>query len=56
MNKTAKKIIIWSASILGIGVIAYLGFVAYVVFSFTSGCGMDDGPFKAITTTPIEIT
>lgn len=56
MNKTVKKIIIWTASIIGIGVIAYLGFVAYVVYSLTSGCGMDDGPFKAITITPIEIT
>lgn len=56
MNKTVKKIIIWTASILGIGVIAYLGFVAYVVYTFSSGCGMDDGPFKAVTTTPIEIT
>jgi hypothetical protein len=33
-----------------------LGFVAYVVYTFSSGCGMDDGPFKAVTTTPIEIT
>jgi hypothetical protein len=56
MNKTVKKIIIWTASIIGIGVITYLGFVAYAVYSFTSGCGMDDGPFKAITTAPIEIS
>ena len=56
MNRTVKKIIIWTASIIGIGVIGYLGFVAYVVYSFSSGCGMDDGPFSAIKTTPIEIT
>ncbi len=56
MNKNVKKIIIWTASILGIGVIVYLGFVAYVFYTFSSGCGMDDGPFKAVTTTPIEIT
>jgi hypothetical protein len=56
MNKTVKKIIIWTASIIGIGVIAYLGFVAYVIFSFSSGCGMDDGPFSAVKSTPIEIT
>ena len=56
MNKTVKKIIIWTASILGIGVIAYLSFVAYAVYTFSNGCGMDDGPFEAVTTTPIEIT
>ena len=56
MNNTVKKIFIWTASIISVGVFAYLGFVAYVVFSLTSGCGMDDGPFKAITTTPIELT
>ncbi len=56
MNKSSKKIFIWTVSILGIGAITYLGFVAYVIFSMTSGCGMDDGPFKAIKTNPIKIT
>lgn len=56
MNKTVKKIIIWTASIIGVGVICYFGFVAYVLYSFTSGCGMDDGPFSAVKTTPIEIS
>lgn len=56
MNKTVKTIIIWTASLLGIGAISYFVFVAYVVVSLTSSCGMDDGPFKAIKTTPIVIT
>lgn len=56
MNKTTNKIFIWTVSILGIGAITYLGFVAYVIFSMTSGCCTDDGPFKAIKTNPIIIT
>jgi hypothetical protein len=56
MTKTLKKIIIVIASIIGIGVIAYLGFVLFVVYTFTRGCGMDDGPFYAVKTAPIEIS
>lgn len=56
MNKTTKKIFIWTVSILGIGAITYLGFIAFVIFSMKNGCGMDDGPFKAIKTNPIKIT
>lgn len=56
MNKTLKKILIWAASIIGIGVIGYVGFVGYVLFTFSSGCGMDDGPFEAVLIDQIEIT
>lgn len=56
MNRTAEKIIIWTTSILGIGVITYLGFAAYVAYSFSRDCGMDDGPFSSIKIPPIEIT
>ena len=56
MEETIKKILIWTASIIGIGVIGYLAFVAYVVYSFTSGCGMDDGPFKAVRIEQIVIS
>ncbi|MEO9258266.1 MAG: hypothetical protein ABI207_07785 [Crocinitomicaceae bacterium] len=56
MNKTVKKIIIWTASIIGVGVITYLCFVAYAVYVFTSGCGLDDGPFSAIKTNQIQTT
>ncbi|WP_271424167.1 hypothetical protein [Aequorivita sinensis] len=48
MNKTTKKILIWTFSILGIGIIGYIGFVGYVMYTFVSGCGMDDGPFNAV--------
>ena len=56
MNRTLKKILIWTASIIGIGIIGYLGFVGYVVYSITSGCGMDDGPFEAVLIEPILIS
>jgi len=48
MNKTIKRILIWTASIIGLGIIGYIGFTIYVVYLFTSGCGMDDGPFEAV--------
>jgi|TARA_B110000090_G_C13239691_1_gene391993 hypothetical protein len=48
MNKTTKKILIWTFSIIGIGILGYIAFVGYVMFTFASGCGMDDGPFKAV--------
>ena len=48
MNKTTKKILIWTFSIIGIGIIGYIGFVGYVMYTFASGCGMDDGPFNAV--------
>lgn len=51
-----KKILIWCASILGAIVIGYIGFVGYVLYSFSSGCGMDDGPFEAALVAPIELS
>ena len=51
-----KKIIIGVASIVGVGILAYAGFVAYVLCSFLSGCGWDDGPFHAIKIEPVEIS
>ena len=56
MNKTIKIILICAASIFGIGIIGFPVFVGYVIHTFTSGCGMDDGPFKAILIDPIEIS
>jgi len=56
MNKTVKKILIWTASIIGVGVIGYIGLVGYVLYSFGSGCGMDDGPFEAVQVPSIELT
>jgi len=56
MNKTTKKILIWTFSIIGIGIIGYIGFVGYVMYTFTSGCGMDDGPFEAVLIDPIKIS
>ncbi|MGB1308540.1 MAG: hypothetical protein ACPG6B_06495 [Oceanihabitans sp.] len=48
MNKTTKKILIWIFSIIGIGIIGYISFVGFVMYTFASGCGIDDGPFNAI--------
>jgi hypothetical protein len=56
MNKTAKKILIWSVSIIGIAIIGYLTFIGTVLYTLSSGCGMDDGPFKAILIDPITIS
>lgn len=56
MNKTTKKILILTISIIGIGIIGFIGYVGYVVFSFTSGCGMDDGPFEAVRIDSIEVS
>jgi len=56
MNKTNKKILIWTTSIIGLGIIGCVAFLGYVFFSFTSGCGMDDGPFIAVLIDPIEIS
>lgn len=56
MNKKIKKILIWTFSIIGVGIVGYIGFVGYVLYSLFSGCGMDDGPFKAVLINPIEIT
>ena len=60
MNKIVKKKYIWIVSIIGVGLIAWLGVVIYAVgylFYFGGdGCGMDDGPFIATKIKPIEIT
>ncbi len=56
MSKSIKKIFIWIASIIGIGILIYIGFVIYVFISFTCGCGFDDGPFIAKNISPIKIT
>jgi hypothetical protein len=50
MNKLTKKILIWTISIIGIGILGYLSFVGFVLYTFMSGCGMDDGPFNAVLT------
>ena len=47
MNRTIKKILIVIFSISGLGILAYLGFVIMMYYTFTVGCGMDDGPFEA---------
>lgn len=56
MNKRVEKILIWIASIIAIGIIGYGFFIGYVVYSFSSGCGMDDGPFKAVVIDAVEIS
>ncbi|WP_347374580.1 hypothetical protein [Aequorivita sp. Q41] len=56
MKKTTKKILIWVASIVGFGIIGYLSFVGYVIYSLTRGCGMDDGPFNAVLINQIKIS
>lgn len=56
MNKAIKRLLIWVFSIIGIGIIGYVGFVSYVMYSMFSGCGIDDGPFKATLINPIEIS
>ena len=56
MNKLTKKLLIWILSIIAIAVIAYFLLMIFVLSSFSSGCGMDDGPFKAILIAPIEIS
>ena len=56
MNKTTKKILIWTFSIIGIGIIGYIGFVGYVLYTFASGCGMDDGPFNAVLINQTQIS
>lgn len=55
-KKTLKRIAIWIASIVGVCLVVYLGLVFYVVYSFSGGCGMDDGPFIAVKTKPVKIT
>lgn len=55
MNKTIK-ILIWTLSIIGIGIIGYVCFVGYAMYTFASGCGMDDGPFNAVLINPTKIS
>ncbi len=56
MSKTAKKILIWILSIIGIVAAGYIVFMAYAVYTFVSGCGMDDGPFEAVLVEEMEIS
>ena len=56
MNKTTKKILIWTFSIIGFGILGYIGFVGYVMYTFASGCGMDDGPFNAVLIEQTQIS
>ncbi|PKH52173.1 hypothetical protein CXF68_16390 [Tenacibaculum sp. Bg11-29] len=56
MNKTLKNILIGFTVITGIGIIGYLALVALVWYQFNIGCGIDDGPFKAVIVAQIEIT
>lgn len=37
------------------GVIVYVVFLGHVFYTFFSGCGMDDGPFKAVLINQIEL-
>ncbi len=56
MNKPTKKILIRIFSFITIVVVAYFLLMIFVLYSFSSGCGMDDGPFKAVSIAPIEIS
>lgn len=56
MKKTTKKILIWTFSIFGLGIVGYIGFVGYIFYSFNCGCGMDDGPFEAVLINSVELT
>src|SRR5690554_4645845 len=56
MKKSTKKSLIWIGSIIVIGVVSYIGFVGYVFYTFTSGCGMDDGPFYAVKLPDIQFS
>ena len=55
MNRIPIKILIWTISIVAVGIISYF---VYVIMTFDIGyggeCGMDDGPFKGIIIDPIE--
>ncbi|SDY07998.1 hypothetical protein SAMN05444411_12010 [Lutibacter oricola] len=48
MNKIVKKTLIGITIIIAIGVIGYTILHGIVWYQFNVGCGMDDGPFKAI--------
>lgn len=56
MNKTIKKILVWTLSLIVVGFIGYSAFLAYAVYSFSSSCGLNDGPFEASMIPPIQIT
>ena len=56
MKKSSKKILIGIALLISIIAIGYNGLVSYVLYTFNSGCGMDDGPFKAILIDEIELS
>ena len=42
MNRTIKKLLIETASIIGPGIPGYAGFEWYVAYRIQRGCGMDD--------------
>ena len=56
MNPAIKKILLWTISILGIGFLVYVGFLGVIYYQFTSGCGMDDGPFEAVVLTNYKVS
>lgn len=56
MKIQLKKIIIWIAAAIGLGIVGYIGFTIYVFFMLTSGCGMDDGPFNAMIVDHYELS
>lgn len=56
MNKATKKILVGVGLVIVIGLISYIIFVGYVLYKFTRGCGMDDGPFYATHLTAFEIS
>ena len=47
MKKLRKRLLILLISIFGLGIVLYIGFEILMYYTFTVGCGMDDGPFKA---------
>ena len=47
MKKFRKRLLIVLISIFGLGIILYVGFEILMYYTFTVGCGMDDGPFQA---------
>ena len=56
MNKTTKKILLLIFSIISIGIAGYIVFAGYMMYTFSSGCGLNDGPFKAVLLDPVKIS
>jgi hypothetical protein len=50
-RKVRKAIIIAVSTIFGLGILIYIAFSVMMYYTFTVGCGMDDGPFVAVLST-----